>query len=593
MDKPNVSKTEEPESKLGGKPGETPREENTNDPIWYLQTPELAIDANAITFSWAVGDKIPFIQKSDFADQIPSGVDVKFADGMGGFRQSGICSLFTVPTIGAADSATDPINIAASSLYAFMRKQMSGRKNYDPADLMMYLLTGSDLVSFHAFMCRLYKLATLYSTRNKYYARELIIENGVDPDDLLSNLADFRAFINVYAQRISVFKLPSVITLIHRKAMIYHDVYTEGLNVKDQMYQFVPCGFLKFDYYKNSNDPTDPLNGSGMLSFNYWWQPHANNPRKTVAQIMAYANNLLTNITLDEDFSLMCGDIVKVFGESGIIPLELLTAESTLTLVRDDLVLSQFQNAHIIDDAYVGGGSSTPGVNVDKYDITQTTDGSIKSWATYGVPGNLGWNQYLDQACNRSFQLANRLITSENDIPGIPELVESTRFVPGLFKDKKLGNDYLIASGTELAVGMRIDAFADYSDADESLHVSRSGTWIYPVVEYISYMNNASINPVNSSDLLYPMAGSHYDPSRFNNALMLVSGFKHVPKICMFGFFANGSSGTAFATGATVHRINLKWEYANVASIDLEHVAMMQRAAIISLTHVQVAPDYI
>lgn len=87
----------------------------TNDPSWYAADATLMRDAASIPFSWSVGTTLDI------------GVDENYV-------VPGICAIDTVPSFGYSTDTTSPLNIAARSMYSFIRHANSGSANYDAPD---------------------------------------------------------------------------------------------------------------------------------------------------------------------------------------------------------------------------------------------------------------------------------------------------------------------------------------------------------------------------------------------------------------------------------------------------------------------------
>jgi hypothetical protein len=201
---------------------------------------------------------------------------------------------------------------------------------------MIHVLAVADLYSYILWMKKIYGLAYIYSTRNFYYGRAMIAASGIDAESIITNLANFRYWLNTYINKTAAYVVPDSINLFKRRAFIYSDVYTESEtgNVKDQLYTFTPDGFFKFDF--------DSV-GAGMLKYVNIDKGHM----YTFEELCALGESLFENISQDEDFGLMSGDLLKAFGTQ-IIKVDPLGEDYVIDPHFDHEVLHQIMNASIM-----------------------------------------------------------------------------------------------------------------------------------------------------------------------------------------------------------------------------------------------------
>lgn len=314
-------------------------DEATNDIAWYSADPALLRDAASIPYSWATGTVV------DLHNPV-----LKSMDNKGKFSIPGICAIRTMPSVGWADSATSPVNVAANSLYTFIRSYNSGSKNYDAPDLMLYLLSVSQAYSFLNWCQRIYGTASLYSMRNRYLPKALLEAMYVDYQDVIGNMAQFRYWINMFINKLASLAVPNTMAFFAQQAFLYKDIYVEGESVKDQIYFYQPDGFWIFQLN------TD---GSGMLNYK---QIAGDFKPVKISDIIAYGEMMLAPIIGDEDFNIMSGDIYKAYGDR-ILKLASLPEYYPITPVYNLTVLEQMKNAVCV--AVLGGDFTGRNVTQD------------------------------------------------------------------------------------------------------------------------------------------------------------------------------------------------------------------------------------
>lgn len=321
------------DSKDGKDATKTP---SINDPEWYKRFPELAFGAANLPFSERLGSPVNMGNLS--LDMITT--DNKVVRYQGNKLNDaipGICSVRTKPSYGFNTDLNSPLNIAASQFYTNVRYVNSGRKNYDPADLMIAEMAIADLYAYINWMQRLYGYAYMYSMRNNYINEALISANNVNVTDICEKLANFRYWINTFISRVSAFAVPSTINIFQRRAFMYAHLYTESTtgNIKDQLYQFVPDGFYMFD-----------LDETGKGCLRYKRMLNYVSAKWTLNNIISFGELLLSKISNDEDFGLISGDIIKAYG-SNLIGLSPVPEALIIMPEYEEYTLSQIRNAHI------------------------------------------------------------------------------------------------------------------------------------------------------------------------------------------------------------------------------------------------------
>lgn len=293
-----------------------------NDLSWYVVDEQILNDAARIPYSIPVG--MPF---SRMGKWIPSQVDLPSYDD----ALPGIMASYIMPLLGNASAAGDAVNVAANSVYQFVRSKISGSRPYDAVDMMIYLGAMDSLFCYITWLTRLYATVYTYHQSNRYMSRALVEAQGVDYDDLVSNIAQFRASVNLLIAKVKSLYLPSVLPLFNRHSWLFSSYYIEGPSEKDQIYFHVPAGVHLFRY---DNDH------AGMLEA---YRLHDQNPI-TVAGLINLLNAMVNPIYADEDFNRISGDFLKAY-EGKVFTLTELPDVVTTQLINNEEVLLQFKNA--------------------------------------------------------------------------------------------------------------------------------------------------------------------------------------------------------------------------------------------------------
>lgn len=423
----------------------------TNDVEWYDHDPRLTRDSANIPFNLPFGAPIQFFGK-DPNVVVPGDHHIS-ANSYRDYAVPGIQSLALKPSYGISTAKTSPLNVAANALYTNVRHVNNGRKNYDPADLMMYALVWGDIYSFVNWNIRLYNYAFQYSQRNWYVGKSLIEANGVNSENLVRNLANYRYWINSMINKVSSFAVPKSIDFFKRRVFLYNNCYIENQygNIKDQLYQFVPEGFMRFELDSRQ---------AGKLRYTPLPFMEYRIPM-TFSDLESYFNTLMANITGDEDFGLMSGDILRAYGLDGIIGLTQIPEVPEFSFVYDPYVLSQMKNSYVCGELYRNVTYLDHNGDTHHFgDLEQTTDGLLiymdsQDWA----------HNYAD-----AFVAAmDKPLSVENPDPGVGDIMEATRLMPYLSLYEIDRDTAVWGGGTEIVTELRVNIEPDVGGAHEQM----------------------------------------------------------------------------------------------------------------------------
>lgn len=355
-----------------------------NDPSWYAANPELLKAYASLPYGVAVGSPLPYLIN-------PNGVNQDTVPG--------IMGLYFTPTVGYSAAENDPINIAMRKVFGTIRSGNAGATNYEAPDLMIYLLCMDSVFMYHAYLKRVYGCMQAFSQTNRYYARELVRSMGIDYDDMMNNLPNLRAYINLLAAKASSLCIPSGMSYMARHSWMTSNIFVDSSSIKAQTYLFTPADYFMYTY----NDTSKVYEATTV----HFIQPsmycktrfllNTNDGLKKYSDIVSFGNNLLNPLVASQDINVMSGDILKYYGQQGTVNLQAIPDGYLVLPVYQPEVQSQLENCTIFNapqsvtvtqatDIGTGYLVSTPTINVgygaDKWvinDITKTT-----------IPGTVG-----------------------------------------------------------------------------------------------------------------------------------------------------------------------------------------------------------
>lgn len=310
-----------------------------NDPMWYVIDAQMARDVGSLSFNNPLGNPITLANEDGNTTLSPA-----FSYG----AVPGIFTIYTTPAVGYAQSETAGVNIASKNIYSYVRHDNSGHTNYDSPDLMIYLLAMDSIYSMVAAMMRIYGVAQVYSQKNKYLGKVLLQAMGVDAEDVMSNLANFRAAINIYISKVGTMCVPAIMSYYLRHLWMYTNVFKDEDIEKASLYQYVPAVLWQYSDTASMGlsavNAFSAMGNASMITLNEAHRINPDIPLHTVNSMIRLANRLLDPIIASESLNIMSGDILKAFGKENLFKIPLIPTEYGTIPIYSDEVLYQIHN---------------------------------------------------------------------------------------------------------------------------------------------------------------------------------------------------------------------------------------------------------
>lgn len=380
-----------------------------NDWRFYAASDEIARDIASLPFNYLGGTPfkakaVKTVMKSDGSTDSVSCV---------GKPLQSVMAIDVLNSVGTTSKATEGINMAATQLYTYVRHQNSGARNYESADIMMYILAMRDVYSQFFFCKKVLGMAGLYNYYNHNLPDLLIKASGVNPVDLRSNLAQYRGWLNLLAKKINSFAVPKYFKVFDRSAFINSYIFMDSDSVRGQMYIF-----NKPFYYTWSGTTSET--GTELIANNQFVQ--SDNP----TDLSFFMNNLETMIDalyLDEDALTMSGDILKAFGEGGLYQIAQTQPDYQTPMVFDEDVLAQIENSNSV----FNGNAQTD--YLTRFDPTKSNINVQQSnqLITF-VPTFVG-PQVVTAGVSSYTNLTDRPLNSHKKDPNYTDVLEWTRLM--------------------------------------------------------------------------------------------------------------------------------------------------------------------
>lgn len=339
-------------------------------------------------------------------------------------RIPGIMTLGLVTGPGYSGSRESAANIASKNIYSFIRQANSGGKNYDPNDLMSYLLAVDEAYMLFYDGVRALGMINSYNTQNRYAPKAMLHAAGWDYDDLVANIADFRYFINSFSTRMNAFAVPANWSLYKRHAWLYSNVYLDGTGSKAQMFMFKPT------CYRVRNDATGALETYSLDNKRVTGATPTQKPsqpvRRTFAMYREACNNVFQALINSEDVGIISGDILKAFN-GGMLHLLPVIADGYVVVPTYNMeVLEQIHNATILNGVY----------NVDITMDNAINGGNVvyapRALVQFMQPDGAGATPYTYKEVRKIYPLSNaQLIDFKTETVTPEQVMVGTRLTAG------------------------------------------------------------------------------------------------------------------------------------------------------------------
>nr|AVX53573.1 putative capsid [Marmot picobirnavirus] len=307
-------------------------EHKYNDVSWYAKNQQMLSDAASFSYNSPLGNRIPW-ERVAALPQDATGI----ANWIKAPEVPGLMLFKFEPGIGISKNSSSPANLAAQNIYTYVRYMNSGSKNYDQADLMLYLLAMDSIYMVWNWMKRVYGYASLYSQYNKYLPRVFAQADNVDLDDVIANMADFRYHINSLAAQISSFCVPAVMPLFVRHSWMVSNLYKDSNLLKSQMYMMSPNTYY---VYSETGSPY-----GGYLQAKGFPNPTSG---MKITDMVAVMKDMLNKVAYSEDIGVMSGDILKAYGQERLFKISPVEENYTVEPVYNEEVLNQLHNSRMV-----------------------------------------------------------------------------------------------------------------------------------------------------------------------------------------------------------------------------------------------------
>lgn len=368
---------------------------------FFTESPAMVKDTCSLNFARVLGDTFRLLPPSAFHESVALNRQMNNAPGIMVFE--------TRFTPGRSDAAYSAPNVAALQLYTRIRRDVNGAKNYDPADILMHLMTVDTVYVWYQCLKRVYAaIQTGFSSSSRYTPKVIVEAMGFDYESLINDLPTFRSIFHQFISKMNTFYIPKMPYFAwHRE--LFDCLYADADTPAAQLYMFKPDGL--YEYIETEHDPiTGVVTQMGYLKYHPWgWVPGSTHgaAKYSVQNIATMCNFFMTHVSVIEDIGTMNGDIMRAYGED-VFKLEDLDPTATLQIWYNQSILNAIENMDI-----------APILSEDTQNITQDTSigaGGLYYMCEAGLP------KILNQSTLKYINILNGYTDPEH-------VMEATRFM--------------------------------------------------------------------------------------------------------------------------------------------------------------------
>lgn len=185
-----------------------------NNPNWYYTDAGIADDMSRMSFNNFQGDSIKLgsialTNPSIFVfDMLPSPGTTSVSNG--------------------SALLTNGTNLAAIKLFSELSMKSGRTTSYAPQDVAMLELAIGEVLSMISFCRRAFGIAFSYNQRNRDYPRHIISSMGINVDDFLSHLPEYRMRLNTIITAFNQVPFPSNVAYLDKCASLYDNIYLDS-----------------------------------------------------------------------------------------------------------------------------------------------------------------------------------------------------------------------------------------------------------------------------------------------------------------------------------------------------------------------------
>lgn len=437
-----------------------------NDWSFYAASEQIAKDVASIPFNYIPGTN--FKVNGTLTPDGGSPVNYPTAS------LFSVMGLPYINSIGVTNNRTQGANMAAVQLYTFIRHANSGARNYEAADVMMYILEMRDVYAEFFALKKILGIASLYNYYNHNLPDTLLASEYINAQDLRNNLAQYRGRLNILAKKINSFAVPKYFKIFDRTTYINSFIFADSDSIRGQFYNFVRAGYYTWSGITSTK-------GTELQFTSYYTNNSATRSTITYGDRLNILENMLDSMFLDEDALTMSGDILKAFGTSDLYQIADTDENYIVEIKFDEDILSQIENSTTFGTTVQPSNGTKLGLSV----LTPDSDWKLNvTQNNQIITFEPSWQAAFGEDTANSVTLTSYAFNSHKSEPDYKDVLEWTRLM----------SDVSITNSTATGIGATVNSCGLELICCYSIFRTDVNTEVTQVQHYTTLVNFYGVN---------------------------------------------------------------------------------------------------
>lgn len=347
-----------------------------NDPNWYFTSTELAAQAGELSMQEVLGNGA-LIDEANiptcgvvYLNPCP-GVSYDFTgfSSTPDWSRTNITGAIANEILPQNVSVNDGANLMAFKMYTLMSSFTGRTSTYGPQDLLIMILAISQVAAISEHIRRAFGMVLTVNARNRALPKGMIGAMGINVDDFIQNLADYRMRFNVQMTRINQIPLLDNIGFIRKCRDMYQKVYVDSDSAMAQNWFFAPWSTWELDEMSSEE-------GSFLKTIDL---PHAYSD-STMGVWLNKLTHMIDAILSSSTMQIVYSDLINLANKVSVPTWQFdYLAENYVVLPEYNRNAQlQLHNLDIIGEPYSGSWSkvttTTPWIVTPGNDVRQDPD---------------------------------------------------------------------------------------------------------------------------------------------------------------------------------------------------------------------------
>lgn len=401
-------------------------QERNNLPSYYYSDPIIADEISRFSFNKTIGVSSVYESETPGFMRITMNPSVGVTPVPNGYY----------PSTRAYDAPINKgINAAARKIWFNLTSKTGRSASYSKTDVSCYICALGSLIGLNEHMRRIFGVTNLYSVRNRLFLYKLLEALGVEPNDFLANIANYRKRFNKLIAILNGFPIPASIDFFAKEQELYQKIYKDAESSMCQYYFFAPSSVWELDEESyeggtilktrpifhdthNTDELTEAFIGNYAGEYvsepvSHYYEYVSPTTSQTFGSLLNLFESMLNKIADSSTMSMICADLLNLAANGG-------TSFWTFDTCPDDYWIEPEMNPYVMLQIHNMMAVGTPyGMRRTAFQayLTAHVNDEYKVKYMFGTPSN---DVYTDVATDTLVYNPSFKYTSNGTALGIP-----------------------------------------------------------------------------------------------------------------------------------------------------------------------------